>query len=106
MIRSENTEKRPGDGSVEDGNKTETRGGDEEVDSEQEGLAVLLPDIQTTASLVLKCTAAYRQSQESRAEHPAAAANSSVTGDASLNADEHYLAVMKPLQFGEFITTS
>ena len=72
---------------------------EEEADSEQEGLAVLLPDIQATASLVLRCTAAYQESQESRAEGSAVATNNSITRGA-LSADEQYLAVMKPLQFG------
>lgn len=73
-----------------------------EEEEENEGLALLIPNIQETARIVKIAT--DRLQQESGADHSKSedmeAGNSSAA--AKHNTDEKYMAVMKPLQFDVF----
>ena len=75
---------------------------EEKKDSEAEGLAQLIPDIQETAKLLQKVVQEYREQKASHSRMVEGAGKGPGEEVTSLSAEEKYLARMKPLQFGKY----
>jgi len=73
---------------------------EEKKDSEAEGLAQLIPDIQETAKLLQKVVQEFREQKASYSRMVEGAGKGPGEEVTSLSAEEKYLARMKPLQFG------
>lgn len=70
-------------------------------DTEAEGLAQLIPDIQETAKLTQKIVQEFNEKQASSSKMAEGVGRESSLSATCLSSEEKYLARMKPLQFGE-----
>lgn len=70
-------------------------------DTEAEGLAQLIPDIQETAKLTQKIVQEFNEKQASSIKMAEGVGREFSLSATCLSSEEKYLARMKPLQFGE-----